>query len=233
MSSINRNQTRISIITAAILAVTGLVAYTAKGDSETTAFFWFALFPVLMAELMVCGSFFLAAGENRAKIVRRSALTVVPILYLVFTLVMAAVVNHFSSSFWYGILQAVGLVATLVLTSTSAMAAEASEVDEKKTRRSLETKKNWRLDLETAAEIAAKTFPKNPDIAKAMKDATEKARFSSETLSGHEDFDEPVHQAVQVLCQAANGENPETVLQAARDFQMVADLRNRRIRNAR
>ena len=156
-----------------------------------------------------------------------------PVAYLFFTLVLAAANGIVKSDSVLVVLHAVGLLIALFFVMASTMAAEASERDEKATKKSLAARSSWRLDLEDAMAAGAEAFPNNADVAKALADAAEKARFSPETIAGREELDEPVHAAVQTLCQAVGGSDPAAVLAAAKAFQQVADARARRVRAAR
>ena len=232
-TTIQQNKIRILVLGLAAMAVTLCVGFLLKSDETTTSRFWMIWAPVLVGEVLVGVTAIKAVGEGREKISRRAALSVVPVAYLVFTLVLAAASGIIESDALLCVLQAVGLLVTLFLVMTSTMAAEASERDEKATKQSLVARSSWRLDLEDAATAASNAFPGNADIAKALADAAEKARFSPETIAGREDLDEPVHAAVQMLCKAVGGADPAAVLTAAQAFQQAADARARRVRAAR
>ena len=232
-TTIQQNKVRILVLGLSAVAVTLCVGFLLKSDETAAPRFWMTWAPVLVGEVLVGATAFKAVGEGREKISRRAALSVVPVAYLAFTLVLAAAGGIIESDALFGVLQAVGLLAALFLVTTSTMAAEASERDEKATKQSLAARSSWRLDLEDAAAAASNAFPGNADVAKALADAAEKARFSPETLAGREDLDEPVHAAVQTLCKAAEGTDPAAVLAAARAFRQAADARARRVRAAR
>ena len=232
-TTIRQNQVRILVLGLAAMAVTLCVGFLLKSDETTTSRFWMICAPVLVGEALVAATAFKAVEEGREKMSRRAALSVVPVAYLVFTLVLAAASGIIESDVLIVVLQAVGLLAALFLVTTSTMAAEASERDEQATKQSLAARSSWRLDLEDAVAAASNAFPGNADIAKALAAAAEKARFSPETLAGREDLDEPVHAAVQTLCKAAGGTDAGAVLAAVQAFQQAADARARRVRAAR
>ena len=233
MKSETSNPVRIAICTIALMVATCLLAYVAAEDHKATTRFWLALLPVIAAELMLCGTAILASREDKEKLVRRSAISVVPAGYFLFSIGMAVFSRLFPADIWYGTVQIVGLVATLILASASSMAAEASERDESKTERALQARRQWHLDLQMATDLASTFFPDQPDIVREMARAAEKARFSPETLLEHEEFDDPVHAAVQVLCSAVSQKNAESVQSAIAAFHAAATLRERRIRNSR
>lgn len=233
MTTILQNRIRILVLGLATVAVTLLIAFLLNAVEPASVRFWISWVPVFLGEALVCAVSFRAAGEGREKISRRAALSVVPAAYLFFTLVLVAINGVFESDSLLGIIQAVGLLAALFFVTISTMAAEASERDEKATKKSLAARSSWRLDLEDAAAAVPEAFPDNADVAKALADAAEKARFSPETIAGREDLDEPVHTAVQTLCNAVKGSDPAAVLTAAKAFQQAADARARRIRAAR
>ena len=209
-TTIQQNKVRILVLGLSAVAVTLCVGFLLKSDETAAPRFWMTWAPVLVGEVLVGATAFKAVGEGREKISRRAALSVVPVAYLAFTLVLAAAGGIIESDALFGVLQAVGLLAALFLVTTSTMAAEASERDEKATKQSLAARSSWRLDLEDAAAAA-----------------------SNASLAGREDLDEPVHAAVQTLCKAAEGTDPAAVLAAARAFRQAADARARRVRAAR
>lgn len=232
-SAIQQNKARILVVGLAVGAVSLCIAFLLKTEETTSTRFRLTTAPVLVGEILVCAVAFLASGEDRRKIARRAALSIVPVGYLIFTLLLAMANRLIESDTVFGIIQMVVLLATLFLVSTSTMAAEASERDESTTKRSLAARSSWRLDLADAAATADGAFPGNAAVAKALAEAVEKARFSPETIPGQEHLDEPVHAAVQVLCEAASGTDPAAVLASAKAFQNAADARARRIRAAR
>ena len=233
MTIVLNNRIRILVLGLATISVTVIVAFLLKDEKTTDARFWITWAPVLVGEVLVGAVALQAAGDSRTKITRRAAISVVPVVYVVFTLVLAAINGFIISDAWLSVFQAIGLLATLFFVVTSTMATEASERDEEATKKSLASRSSWRLELEDAAVTACNVFPDNEDIAKALADAAEKARFSPETIVGREDLDEPVRAAVQSLCTAARGPDPAAVLTAAKVFQQVADIRARHVRVAR
>jgi len=233
METILRNRIRILVFGLAAVAVTLCVAFLLKAGETSSTRFLLTWAPVLVGEALVGAVAFRAAGDDRERISRRAALSVVPVAYLFFTLVLAAANGVVKSDSVLAVLHAVGLLIALFFVMVSTMAAEASERDEKATKKSLAARSSWRLDLEDAMAAGAEAFPDNADVAKALADAAEKARFSPETIAGREDLDEPVQVAVQTLCQAVGESDPAAVLTAAKAFQQAADARARRIRAAR
>ena len=229
MNSFNRNQIRIAVIAALAVIVTIVLAFVVKGDGEATTHYYLALFPVLLAEVLLGGTAFISAGEEKGAIVRRTALAVVPAVYLGFALFMVVVGLIVTSDKWYAILQVIGLL----FAAMTAMAAEASEKDEKATKKSFVSRTDWRLDIEQAASDAAEAFPDRPEVVKTIRKAAEKAQFAAETLAGHEDLDDSVHAAVSALTDAVSSKDSTTIFQAVKAFERAADLREKRIKAAR
>ena len=233
MNSFNRNQIRIAVIAALAVVVTIVLAFVVKGDGEATTHYYLALFPVLLAEVLLGGTAFISAGEEKGAIVRRTALAVVPAVYLGFALFMVVVGLIVTSDKWYAILQVIGLLGALAFAAMTAMAAEASEKDEKATKKSFVSRTDWRLDIEQAASDAAEAFPDRPEVVKTIRKAAEKAQFAAETLAGHEDLDDSVHAAVSALTDAVSSKDSTTIFQAVKAFERAADLREKRIKAAR
>lgn len=233
MNTVRINRFRISVIGLLAIAFTAGLAFLLKADGEPSRRFWMVLLPVLLGEALVAAMAFRAVGERLVQGARRAAVAFVPIGYLVFASAMVFMSRAIESNRVFGILQIFGLLLAFVVSTLGSMAAEASERDEKTTKASMASRKNWKLDLDSASEVAAEEFPSNAAVAKALAEAAEKARFSPETLDGHEFLDEPVQEAVRCLCEAVRSKNPEVVLTAAKAFQRASSERDRRIMAAR